>query len=120
MRLLPLTLTAALGASILTGCGAGSSDPEADDVSVTTCAADPAGGKPKAEGSIANSTTKPSGYTLRVRFLDPAGNEVSQGNTGVARVEAGATATWRLEGSLSAKGTLTCQVDQVTRTAVGQ
>lgn len=119
MRLLNLTLVAGLGASVLTGCGEGSSKAPEGDVSVTICAADPAGGKPKAEGRIVNNTTKPSGYTLRVRFLDAAGNEVSQGSTGVARVEAGGNATWRLEGTLSAKGQLTCKVDNVTRTAVG-
>jgi hypothetical protein len=119
MRLLNLTLTAALGVTVLAGCGEGSSKAPEGDVSVSTCATDPAGGKPKAEGSIVNNTSKPSGYTFRVAFLDSAGNEVSQGSAGVGRVEAGGTATWRLDGGVSAQGALRCELRNVTRTAVG-
>jgi len=119
MRLLNLTLTAALGASLLVGCGGGSSDAALDDIQVTKCEPDSAGAKPKAEGTIRNNTTKPSGYTFRVRFLDPSGNEVSQGASVVGRVEPGATVGWRLEGGTSAKGALTCQVENAARTAVG-
>ena len=119
MRLLNLTLTAALAVPVLAGCGEGSSKAPEGDVSVSTCVADPGGGKPKAEGNIVNNTSKPSGYTFRVAFLDPAGNEVSQGSAGVGRVEPGGTATWRLEGGVSAKGALRCELRNVTRTAVG-
>lgn len=118
MRLLPLTLTAALGL-VLAACGNGSSKPPEGDVTTTSCAADPAGGQPRAEGQIVNNTSKPSAYTFRVRFLDGAGNEVSQGTSGVARVEPGGTARWELQGGLSAKGALTCEIGNVTRTAVG-
>ena len=119
MRLLNLTVTAALGATLLAGCGGGSSKAPIDDISVTRCDPDSAGSKPMAEGTIRNNTTKPSGYTFRVRFLDPSGNEVSQGASVVARVEPGATVGWRLEGGTSAKGALNCQVDNAARTAVG-
>ena len=120
MRLLNLTITAVLGASLLSGCSDGADSENAEaDIRVSSCVADPAGGKPSAEGSIVNNTSKPSGYTFRVRFLDPAGNEVSQGTNAVARVEPGATATWSLQGVTSAKGALTCQVANATRTAVG-
>jgi len=121
MRLLKITVTvtAVLGVGVLPGCGNGSTKSPEGDISVTTCAADSAGGKPKAEGPIVNHTTKPSGYTFRVRFLDPSGNEVSQATTAVARVEPNGTATWRSEGGVSAKGPLTCKLANVTRTAVG-
>lgn len=119
MRLLNLTAAAVVGASFLSGCGNGSTKKAETEISVTACTADPAGGKPKAEGRIVNSTSKPSAYTFRVRFLDPSGNEVSQNTNAVARVEPAETAIWRLEGTLSAKGALTCKVDQATRTAVG-
>jgi len=119
MRLLNLTITAAIGVSLLPACSGSSSKAPEGDISVKSCVTDPAGGKPKAEGTIVNNTSKPSGYTFRVRFLDPAGNEVSQGTTAVARVEQGETATWRLEGGTSARGALTCQVANPTRTAVG-
>jgi len=119
MRLLNLTVTAVIGVSILSGCGSGSTKSPAGDVSVKTCVADPAGGKPKAEGPIVNHTTKPSAYTLRVRFLDASGNEVSQGTAAVARIEPNGTATWRAEGGASARGPLSCQLANLTRTAVG-
>ena len=118
--ILRLTATAAIGGLVLVGCGGeGSSDSPDDDVTVNTCAPTPGGGKPEAAGAITNRTTKASGYTFRVRFLDPAGNEVTQAANGVARVEAGATATWRTEGAAAAKGPLTCAVVNATRTAVG-
>lgn len=119
MRLLKVTVVAALGVSMLSACSGSSSKSPEGDISVKSCVADPAGGKPKADGTIVNNTSKPSGYTFRVRFLDPSGNEVSQGTTGVARVQPAETATWRLEGGNSAKGALTCQLKNTTRTAVG-
>ena len=119
MRLLNLAIPAAVGALILPACGDGSTKAPEGDIAITACTPDPAGGKPKAEGTIVNNTTKPSGYTFRVRFLDPAGNEVTQATNGVARVEAGATATWKAEGAASARGPLTCGVANATRTAVG-
>lgn len=119
MRLRNLAAPVLFGVPILAGCGGESTKSPEGDVSLTACVPDPAGGKPRAEGAIVNNTSKPSAYTFRVRFLDPAGNEVSQANTGVARVEPGATATWRAEGGLSARGQITCQLTNHTRTAVG-
>ena len=121
MRLLNLTLTAALGAALLTGCSEDTDTAEnaEADIKVAACVADPGGGKPSAEGTIVNNTSKPSGYTFRVQFLDPAGNEVTQGTNAVARVDQGATATWKLLGAASARGPLTCKVANATRTAVG-
>jgi len=118
--ILRLTATAAVGGLALLGCSGseGSSDSPDDDVTVKACNAVPSG-KPVAEGSIKNGTTKASGYTFRVRFLDPAGNEVSQATNGVGKVEAGSTSTWKAEGNASANGPLTCELANVTRTAVG-
>jgi len=87
-------------------------------VVVTACNPAPAGGKPTASGTISNATSKASGYTFRVQFLDPSGNEVSQGATGVAKVDAGGTAKWDLEGATSANGPVTCKLNNITRTAV--
>ncbi len=117
-KILRLTAVAALGGIGLLGCGGESSNSESDDVVVTACTADPAGGKPKATGTISNATSKDSGYTFRVQFLGPTGNEASQGTDAVAKVDAGGTATWDLEGISSANGPLTCKVTNVTRTAV--
>ena len=117
-KILRLTAAAALGGIGLLGCGGESSNSESDDVVVTACTADPAGGKPKATGTISNSTSKASGYTFRVQFLDSSGNEVSQGTDAVAKVDAGGTATWDLDGITSAKGPVTCKVTNITRTAV--
>jgi hypothetical protein len=119
MRLLKLTAIAGLGMALLPGCGEGSTKSPDADITLTTCAADPAGGKPKAGGSIVNHTSKPSGYTFRVRFLDASGNEVSAAQGGVARVEPSQTATWNQEGTASAKGPLSCKLANQTRTAVG-
>ena len=117
-RILRLTAAAALGGLGLLGCGGESSDSESDDVVVTACNPAPAGGKPTASGTISNATSKASGYTFRVQFLDPSGNEVSQGATGVAKVDAGGTAKWDLEGATSANGPVTCKLNNITRTAV--
>ena len=119
MRLLNLTLAAGLGLVALSGCADNDAGSASKDIRVTSCVADPAGGKPKAEGTIANSSSKPSAYTFRIRFLDSSGNEVSQATNAVAKVDPGTTSTWRAEGGESAKGTLTCQIDNISRTAVG-
>ena len=116
---LKVTVAATLGAALLAGCGGGGDTSAASDITVTTCAADPAGGKPKAEGSIVNHSSKPSAYTFRVRFLDASGNEVSQGTSAVGRVEPNATFTWKVEGGVSAKGALSCKIANQTRNAVG-
>ena len=117
-KILHLTAAAALAGFGLMGCGGESSDSESDDVVVTACNAAAAGGKPSASGTISNATSKDSGYTFLVKFLDPSGNEVSQGTDAVAKVDAGGTATWDLDGITSANGPVTCKVANVTRTAV--
>ena len=117
-KILRLSVAAALGGLGLLGCGGESSDTESDDVVVTACNAATAGGKPTASGTINNATSKASGYSFRVQFLNPSGNEVSQGADAVAKVDAGGTATWDLDGITSAKGPVTCKVTNISRTAV--
>jgi len=118
-QILRLTATAAIGGLAVMGCSGSSSDAAKADVTVKTCKADASGSKPVAEGSIVNKTSKPSAYAIRVRFLDASRNEVSQGAAAVARVDSGTTSTFRLEGTVSAKGPVACEVSNVTRTAVG-
>ena len=118
MGLRTCAVVAGLGVSLLSGCGGGSSKSPDGDIAVTACAADPAGGGPKASGAIVNHTSKPSSYTFRVRFLDASGNEVSQATSAVARVEPNATANWSVQGGPSAKGPLTCKVDHQARVAI--
>lgn len=116
--ILRLTATAAFGGLVLLGCGGGGggSDSPKDDVIVTTCS--PTGDKPEASGAVTNRTTKTSGYAFRVRFLNEAGKEVSQGAGTVAKVEPQVTATWVVQGATAANGPLTCRVDNIVRTEV--
>jgi hypothetical protein len=101
-------------APLAAGCTSSAS--AAKDVTVTACRADPAGGRPSADGTIDNHSSKASTYIVKVNFSDSAGNNVSQGAATVAKVDAGSTATFHLPGLTSAKGPLTCKVASVTRT----
>jgi hypothetical protein len=103
-----------VGLAALSGCAA-SSKTAAKDVTVTACKPSPGGGHPTATGRIVNHSSKASVYTVHVKFKDAAGNSVGDGLTAVARVEAGATATWHATGTLSAKGPVKCTLSQVTR-----
>jgi hypothetical protein len=112
-------VTAAVGAAALfgaalVGCST-SSAAAAKDVTVTACTASPTGGHPTASGRIVNHSSKASLYTIHVKFTDASGNGVGDGVAAVARVEAGATANWHANGSLNAKGPLTCKLSSVTR-----
>ena len=103
-----------VGLTALTGCAA-SSKTAAKDVTVTACKPSPTGGHPTAAGHIVNHSSKASVYTIHVKFADSAGNGVGDGLAAVARVEAGATATWHATGTLNAKGAVKCTLSQVTR-----
>jgi hypothetical protein len=92
------------------------SDDAKDDVAVATCEADPSGGDPSASGQIVNDSSKTSNYVIRLRFNDAQGNGVSEGVVAVDDVEAGATARWELTGTRSARGPLTCEITDVSRT----
>ena len=107
-------LVALVGIAALAGCAA-SSKTAAKDVTVTACKPSPTGGHPTASGHIVNHSSKASVYTIHVKFKDSAGNSVGDGLTAVARVEAGATATWHATGTLSAKGPVKCSLSNVTR-----
>lgn len=99
---------------LLAGCTSSASAKK--DVAVTECSASPSGGHPTATGAIVNHTSKASTYVLDVQFIDSAGNKVSEGGASVAKVEAGATATFHVSGLTGAQGPLTCKVGAVTRT----
>jgi hypothetical protein len=92
-----------------------SSSKAAKDVTVTACTASATGGHPTASGRIVNHSSKASLYTIHVKFTDASGNGVGDGLAAVAKVEAGATASWHANGSLNAKGPLTCKLSSVTR-----
>ena len=98
-------------------CKASSSE-AAKDVTVTSCDADPSGGRPNATGQIMNHTSKASAYVIHISFVDSSGNKVTDGGSAVAKVDPGTSATWHAGGAADAKGPLTCKVAGVTRTAV--
>lgn len=101
-------------AALSAGCT--SSATAAKDVAVTACNADPGGGRPTADGTIVNHSSKASTYVVNVNFYDTSNNKVSQGAATVGKVEPGATANFHLQGLASAKGPLTCKVGTVNRT----
>ncbi len=111
---LAAAVLAIIVSSLLAGCT--SSATASKDVTITACTADPSGGRPSADGTINNHSSKASTYIVNVNFYDSAGNQVSQGADTVGKVEAGATATFHLQGLTSAKGPLTCKAGNVTRT----
>jgi hypothetical protein len=115
MRLIVVTAgIATLLSMSVAGCSS-SSDKAAKDVTITACTAGPSGGHPTASGRIVNHSSKASLYTVHVKFSDASGNGVGDGLAAVARVEAGATANWHANGSLNAKGPVTCKLSSVTR-----
>jgi hypothetical protein len=109
-----LLVTSALVGATLTGCSTSGST-AAKDVTITACTAGPSGGHPTATGRILNHSSKPSLYTIHVKFSDSAGNGVGDGVAVVAKVEAGKTATWHANGTLNAKGSVKCKLSSVTR-----
>jgi hypothetical protein len=88
----------------------------ADDVTITTCEPAEGGGGPTASGQIDNATSKDSNYTIRLEFLDPDGNTVSQGATSVRDVGAGEAAEWELTGAQDVEGGVRCELAGVSRT----
>jgi len=110
----PILAAAVCGVFLVAGCAA-SSKTAAKDVTITACEPSPSGGHPTASGHIVNHSSKASVYTIHVKFKDSAGNGVGDGLTGVARVEAGATANWHANDTLNAKGPVTCSLSSVTR-----
>jgi len=105
---------AVLAMAALTGCAASGST-AAKDITITACTASPSGGRPSASGQVLNHSSKASAYTIHVKFKDSAGNGVGDGFAAVAKVAAGSTATWHADGTLDAKGPLTCSLSSVTR-----
>jgi hypothetical protein len=114
-RLFLLLGASACAVAALAACSA-SGKTAAKDVTITACTASPTGGHPTATGRIVNHSSKASLYTIHVKFKDSAGNSVGDGLAGVAKVDAGSTANWHANGSLSAKGPLKCALSSVVRT----
>jgi hypothetical protein len=114
MRRVALGCSLICALTIATGCSKSSS--AAKDATITACTASPSGGHPTAQGRILNHSSKASTYAIHVKFVDAAGNSVGDGLAAVARVDAGTTANWHADGSLDAKGKLTCTLSSVTRT----
>jgi hypothetical protein len=109
-------VTAITVAGSLVGCSS-SSKSATKDITVSGCTSDPTGGQPKANGSIANHTSKASAYAFRVVFADTSGNTVSQGAVALKKVNSGANASWQTTGVAPVKGTVACKVSSVVRTA---
>jgi hypothetical protein len=101
--------------AVLAGCSA-SGSAAAKDVTISACTAGPAGGHPRADGRILNHSSKPSLYTIHVKFTDAAGNGVGDGLAAVAKVDPGTTANWQATDTLNAKGPVKCSLSSVTRT----
>lgn len=102
--------------AFVAGCSSGSS--AAKDVTIAACTASPSGGRPTATGHITNHSSKASIYTVHVKFSDASGNGVGDGFAAVAKVDAGASASWKATGTLDAKGPLRCKLSSVTRNSV--
>jgi hypothetical protein len=103
------------GAALLVGASCTSSKAARNDVTITSCRADPGGGRPTASGTILNHSSKTSRYTIHVKFYDSSGNAVGDGLSAVASVDADQTAKWDTTGTLNAKGPVTCKLESVTR-----
>jgi hypothetical protein len=101
-------------APLLAGCR--SNKAAEKDVTVTTCRDDPGGGRPTADGTIVNHSSKASSYVVDIIFYDSSGNKVSEGGAPVGKVESGATSVFHAQGLANAKGPLTCKVATVQRT----
>jgi len=103
------------GVALFAGASCTSSKSAKNDVKITSCQADPGGGKPTASGTIVNHSSKTSRYSIHVKFYDKSGNAVGDGLSAVASVDANETAKWDTTGTVNAKGPVTCKLDSVTR-----
>ena len=110
-----LAAPAVAGVLALTFTGCSSSKSARKDVKITSCKADPGGGKPTAHGTIVNHSSKTSAYTVHVKFKDSSGNDVGDGVSVVVSVDPDKTAKWDTKGTVNAKGPVTCELDSVTR-----
>lgn len=107
-----------LAAMALTGvlpvaCGTSKST---TDASISACNADAGGGKPTAQGTVVNTSSKSSSFFLRIAFYDSSGNKVSEGIDQVGSIDPGKGGPWHTTGATSAKGPLTCKVVTLRRT----
>ncbi len=86
------------------------------DITITACRADAGGGRPTADGTIVNHSSKASTYVVDVKFYDSANNQVSEGGATVGKVLPAATSIFHAVGLSGAKGPLTCKLGNVART----
>ena len=112
-RLLRLLSVIAVTAILAIGCG---TSKNTQDASIRACTADPAGGKPTAEGQVVNTSSKSSTFFVRIGFYDPAGNRISEGATTVGSVDPGGIGSWTVAGAADANGPLRCEVMTLRRT----
>ena len=96
--------------------GCGGSNPK-DDATVTNCEPGTDTEKPHAIGEVRNSSSKTSSFFIRIEFHDSDGNRLSEGVDTITDVEPGTTAPFNITGLADAKGSLTCEVGTVRRTA---
>ena len=85
------------------------------DVSITACTASRTGNRPTVSGRIVNHSSKASLYTIHVKFKDASGNGAGDALAAVAKVEAGAQATWHATGTVNVNGAVTCTLATATR-----
>lgn len=102
-----------LAAPLLTACT--SNKAAEKDVTITACRDDPGGGRPTADGTVVNHSSKASTYILTISFRDSSGNKVTDGGATLGKVEPGATAVFHATGVAGGKGPLTCKVTTVNR-----
>ena len=110
--LLPVAI--AFLAATFSACAGGS---PTTDATINTCVPGTDTEKPHAIGSVRNTSSKTSNFFIRIEFHDSAGNRVSEGVDTIANVEAGTTADFNITGLAHAKGSLTCEVGTLRRTA---
>ncbi len=109
-------LVTVLAATVLVACGGESQ--QRDDARVSACRPGADGEKPKAEGQVTNSSSKPSNFVIRVGFRDSAGNRFSEGVDTVTAVLPGETSPWNVTAVVGAAGAVRCEVISVRRSVL--
>jgi hypothetical protein len=83
-----------------------------------SCTYDATSGAATAAGTVQNHAPTAASYLIAVSFeRGEGGEEVGTSTEGVARVEPGATASWRATAPVTGAGDVTCQVTLILRGA---